>query len=168
MKVKITSVKAPWPSGAQVGDVVEFEGDKAPAWAAGKFTPAPDDAEAAHKYLPQLEVHGDGTGPVLPAIGEVNLAVAELQQQLSSAGETIRSLQAENITLHEQLVAAGARIKQFEAAAAKGSDIDAQAAAEAARAKLETEAKELGVDFRSNISDEKLAERVAEARAAKR
>lgn len=43
-KVTITHMKAPWPEGAKVGDVVAFEG-AVPAWAAGKCAPAPDDAE---------------------------------------------------------------------------------------------------------------------------
>lgn len=41
MKARITHLKAPWPYGAVVGDVVEF--DKAPAWAAGKFDPVGED-----------------------------------------------------------------------------------------------------------------------------
>lgn len=44
MKVTITHLKAPWPEGAKVGDVVEFAGDKVPDWAAGKCKPAADDA----------------------------------------------------------------------------------------------------------------------------
>lgn len=55
MKVTITHMKAPWPEGAKVGDVVQFEGDAAPAWALGKFAHADDDARADHKYVPAAE-----------------------------------------------------------------------------------------------------------------
>jgi len=44
MKATITRLKAPWPEGAAVGDVVEFDGAVMPDWAVGKCTAAPDDA----------------------------------------------------------------------------------------------------------------------------
>lgn len=44
MKITITHLKAPWPEGAKVGDVVEFAGDKVPDWAVGKCKPAAEDA----------------------------------------------------------------------------------------------------------------------------
>lgn len=50
-KVKITHLKAPWPRGAMVGDIVQFAGTM-PAWANGKCAPAPDGAEADHVYEP--------------------------------------------------------------------------------------------------------------------
>lgn len=93
-KVTITHMKAPWPEGAKVGDVVAFDGE-VPAWAVGKCTPASDDAEAVN-----VEAHSGG-----------------------------------------------------------GAALD--------RAALEAEAAALGVQFRSNISDETLAARIAEAKAAK-
>ncbi len=40
----ITVLKAPWPSGAKPGDVIEL--DAVPAWAAGKCAPADEGAEA--------------------------------------------------------------------------------------------------------------------------
>lgn len=36
MKVQITHMKAPWPCGAKVGDVVELDSAVIPAWAVGK------------------------------------------------------------------------------------------------------------------------------------
>ena len=45
MKVEISQLKAPWPAGAAVGDVVEIEGDAVPGWAVGKCKPAAADAE---------------------------------------------------------------------------------------------------------------------------
>lgn len=40
MKVTITHLKAPWPEGSKVGDVVGLEGDTVPGWALGKCVPA--------------------------------------------------------------------------------------------------------------------------------
>ena len=42
-KYAITHLKAPWPSGAKVGDVIEF--DHVPSWALGKCEPAAEDAD---------------------------------------------------------------------------------------------------------------------------
>lgn len=50
MKVEVTSLKAAWPPGAKLGDVVDIEGDAIPAWLLGKCKPAeakPAKAEAA-------------------------------------------------------------------------------------------------------------------------
>lgn len=44
MKATITALKAPWPAGAAIGDVVELP-EPLPAWALGKCVPAADDAE---------------------------------------------------------------------------------------------------------------------------
>ena len=42
MKLTITHLKAPWPTGAVVGDVIELAA--VPAWAVGKCAPADDSA----------------------------------------------------------------------------------------------------------------------------
>lgn len=42
MKLAITHLKAPWPTGAVVGDVIELA--NVPTWAVGKCAPADDDA----------------------------------------------------------------------------------------------------------------------------
>lgn len=44
MKVTITHLKAPWPEGAKVGDVVAV-GDVIPGWALGKCVQADDEAK---------------------------------------------------------------------------------------------------------------------------
>lgn len=51
MKVTITHLKAPWPEGAKVGDVVEVDGEVIPGWAAGKCKPAPVAEQAAATSL---------------------------------------------------------------------------------------------------------------------
>ena len=42
MKLTITHLKAPWPTGAVVGDVIELA--SVPSWAVGKCAPADDSA----------------------------------------------------------------------------------------------------------------------------
>jgi hypothetical protein len=103
MKYVITFLKAPWPLGARVGDVIEL--DHVPAWAVGKCSPAADDAEVTVSFAPALVVN-------VPPVVEVPEVEAEVSRKA-----------------------------------------------------MEAEAKALGVEFRSNLSDEKLAERIAEAKA---
>jgi len=43
MRVEITHLKAPWPEGAVVGDVLEL--DAVPVWAVGKCKQVGDDVE---------------------------------------------------------------------------------------------------------------------------
>lgn len=52
MKLRITHLKAPWPAGAVVGDVLDLPA--VPAWAVGKCEPAPDDAEITILSAEQL------------------------------------------------------------------------------------------------------------------
>jgi hypothetical protein len=40
VKVEVTSLKAAWPPGTQLGAVVDIEGDAVPAWLVGKCRPA--------------------------------------------------------------------------------------------------------------------------------
>lgn len=43
MKLRIEVMKAPWPTGAKVGSVIEIDGDSIPAWALGKCARVEDD-----------------------------------------------------------------------------------------------------------------------------
>jgi hypothetical protein len=52
VKVTVTHLKAPWPTGCVPGDVVDLCADAIPAWAAGKCVPADDEAPAAHSLAP--------------------------------------------------------------------------------------------------------------------
>lgn len=45
MKLLVTHLKAPWPNGTKVGDVVTIKGNAVPAWAAGKCSVLPEDDE---------------------------------------------------------------------------------------------------------------------------
>jgi hypothetical protein len=47
VKVQITHMKAPWHSGAVVGDVLEF--DAVPVWAVGKCKPVDDGSDSIDK-----------------------------------------------------------------------------------------------------------------------
>lgn len=173
MKVRITHLKAPWPAGAKVGDVVQFEG-KAPAWALGKFVEAGDDARADHVYEPAEVLVGDGSGSALPSIDAVNADLEALRAQLAAADDA--TLQARDEAdaerkrsdeLAEKLLAAeaarDAAMQDADALRARLTPTDGGAD----RAALEADATKLGVQFRSNISDETLAARIAEAKAAK-
>lgn len=50
MKVRIEVLKAPWPAGAKVGDVVEIAGDRIPTSLAGKCVKVEDDTPATIAY----------------------------------------------------------------------------------------------------------------------
>lgn len=57
MRLKITHLKAPWPQGAVVGDVLDLP--SIPAWAAGKCVQVGEDVELTI-------ITGDGAGEALP------------------------------------------------------------------------------------------------------
>lgn len=59
MKMEITHLKAPWPEGTQVGDVLEMGDGPAPAWALGKFKPAADGAKVTPQRKPAAESKSD-------------------------------------------------------------------------------------------------------------
>jgi hypothetical protein len=52
MLFRITALKAPWPAGAQVGDIIDL--GSVPEWAAGKCAAAPD-AGAATVAFPSSD-----------------------------------------------------------------------------------------------------------------
>ncbi|MFG6441119.1 hypothetical protein [Roseateles sp. LKC17W] len=83
MKARITNLKAPWPSGALVGAVVEFEAGALPAWAAGKCVPVGDDEE------PSLTV------PVPPEFVPEPVVLSEADKVREEAGQHIARLTAE-------------------------------------------------------------------------
>lgn len=122
MKVIIQTLKAPWPEGARVGDVVSFEAETAPAWAAGKYTLAPEEAEADFQYEPKLAQPLEATGST-PNPAEVKIAAArsdaneqarlELNARVLAAEQALAVVKADleaslgrESTLQEQLTAA--------------------------------------------------------------
>lgn len=94
MRVQITHLKAPWPQGAVVGDVLELA--SVPGWALGKCVPAPDDAEVTIEMV--AVVTGDGSGQALPSVEAVNAQIADLQAQVQAQArelEEVRFLKSE-------------------------------------------------------------------------
>lgn len=148
MKVVITQLKAPWPAGAKVGDVVEMRGfGKLPGWAAGKCRPA-GDADASHVLdRPILRV-SEPQKPALALLAEANAKLEALAAELAEAQATVMRLQD------------GKTDEQRE--------IEAQAAAEKAEAdrkdELLAEAKALGVKADGRWSVDRLSEEVAKAK----
>lgn len=71
MRLQITHMKAPWPAGAKVGDVLELPA--IPAWALGKCRQVGDDVattDIEQRRLIQAvaTLAGDGSGDPLPPI----------------------------------------------------------------------------------------------------
>lgn len=171
MKVTIQTLKAPWPTGAKVGDVVAFEGDTAPAWAVGKFAPAPDNAEADFHYEPKV-ITGDGSGHALPAIhaDEVQTRTREAAFEAQEREEAIRQafsqLEAQRDQALQQLeVVQGDLAAALDREAALQQRLDAAQAAPATKTRedLNAEAEKLGIKVDGRWSDERLADEIAKA-----
>jgi hypothetical protein len=128
MKVTITHLKAPWPEGSKVGDVVEFDGE-APAWAVGKSAPAEADAPVTASYpkaAPQPEPGDAGAlqtqlSDALAGLDALKAAHADevkaLRAELDAGGAALQAqlTENENLTarvnvLQEQLDSAQAKL----------------------------------------------------------
>lgn len=57
MKLTITHLKAPWPAGAAIGDVIELP--SVPPWALGKCAPAAEDAAVTVAFGDQADAQAD-------------------------------------------------------------------------------------------------------------
>ena len=80
MKARITHLKAPWPLGAVVGDVVEFA--SAPAWAVGKFEQVSDDEAVTLEFGEPVKVVLEGDSAEVQALKS---KIAELKAKLEAA-----------------------------------------------------------------------------------
>lgn len=109
MKLTITQLKAPWPNGAKVGDVIELA--EQPAWAVGKCSIADDDAEVTLAS----EVIGDGAGAALPEIDSINAQVEDLAKKLDQA----------NAQVHDAINALNAAEDRANAAESKVVELEA-------------------------------------------
>lgn len=162
MKVTIQTLKAPWPSGAKVGDVVAFEGDTAPAWAVGKFAHAPDNAKVDFHYEPKV-ITGDGSGRALPAID-----AGELQEREAAIRKAFLEVEAErDQALKERDSAQADLAAALDRETALQQQLDA-AQAQAAHAgktreDLNAEAEKLGVKIDGRWSDDRVADEIAKA-----
>lgn len=82
MKVVITHLKAPWPQGASVGQVVDLpECDTVPAWAAGKCQEAPSDAEPAHTWTKPEPVEEQVVLTDAEKLAEAHATINQLRDQ---------------------------------------------------------------------------------------
>lgn len=153
----IKHLKAPWPKGAKVGDIIEF--DVLPGWAAGKC----ELGGSQPTVFSDQEASGDGSGaalaPVDPDAAKIAAAMADASEQLvrtrimaeqkatlEAQGKTIEGLiadvkagLAESQLLEQQLATAKADLEASLAreAALQGHLTDAQKLNEAAAGELE-------------------------------
>lgn len=96
MKLKITMLKAPWPEGAGVGDVVELP--RMPGWAIGKCLEVADDTEVTAAF-PEKDDGADH-----PQLAEVRQAAeqalthaaAERKQMVDAHAAEVRNLKADH------------------------------------------------------------------------
>jgi hypothetical protein len=98
MKARITHLKAPWPAGARVGDVVEFKGEHAPGWAIGKFERADNSAQVTAEFAGTVEVteHPEVARLRQEAEQALAAAAATREQLLTDHAAEIRSLKSEH------------------------------------------------------------------------
>jgi hypothetical protein len=137
-KFTITHLKAPWPSGAKVGDVIELA--HVPAWALGKCSPATDDAEAT-----------------------VSLATVEFVANVPPADVQQEAVVGVDVTHDEALQAVQENGDVIEVTDSSSDSVEFVKAT--SRDEMEVEAKALGVSFNARTSDETLTERIIEAKA---
>ncbi len=83
MKARITHLKAPWPLGARVGDVVEF--DSKPAWAVGKFEQVGDDEPVTLEFGETVLV--DLSGGDATEVEGMKVVIADLKAKLEAADQ---------------------------------------------------------------------------------
>lgn len=120
MLYKIKALKAPWPKGAKVGDVIDMP--YLPAWAEGKCSVALDGAKADFTYDPQDVVVKDAAGAAASS-DALHLEVVELREKLTAAeavNSTLKtdkeSVDAEAKQLREKLTAAETALTNAKAA----------------------------------------------------
>ena len=96
MKLKITVLKAPWPKGAKVGDVVELP--RIPGWALGKCEEAPDSAEAtvAFDQVEDTAEHPEVARIRQAADHALQAAAGELQAARDDHAGELRNLKADH------------------------------------------------------------------------
>lgn len=105
MRLQITHLKAPWPLGAVVGDVLELP--EVPAWALGKCEPVGDDVELTIVPL-----------PVLDDEAKIAAALAEAEKQHAEELEAVAKAEA------DKKAAAEAKAEAVAKAEALGIDVD--------------------------------------------
>ena len=128
----IKHLKAPWPKGAKVGDIIEF--DELPGWAAGKCEPG----GSQPTVFADQEVSGDGTGAALaPADPDsANIAAAMADAAEQDRLERARIMADQKATLEAQGKTIEGLIANVKAGLAESQKLEKQLAA----AKVDLEA----------------------------
>lgn len=128
MKARITNLKAPWPAGAAVGDVVAFHIGSVPVWAVGKCAPVAEDSDevVAHLITPAATqvAEDDKADPVSRVVAEAQAHIDRLKAEHEAQ---VAELQAAG-----QAKAAGLEAAQADKAAALAQVAELQAKLDAA------------------------------------
>lgn len=135
MKARITHLKAPWPLGAKVGDVVEF--DSEPAWAVGKFEKVGDEEAVTLEFGEPVVINLSGADAA--ELGKLNAAIADLTAKLQAADQLVAQHAESAQVSRAALEAADAAIaglneqlaltsQEAEAAKASAAELTAQVA----------------------------------------
>ena len=86
MRLQITHMKAPWPAGACVGDVLELP--VVPAWAMGKCVQVGDGVTVTIGV--KLADDGDGAGDALPSLHDI--VVGTIIDAIASGGPVAQAV----------------------------------------------------------------------------
>ena len=136
MLYAITHLKAPWPHGAVVGDVLDLQ--VVPAWAVNKCAPAPDDAVATVE-LEEISDADTQAAAIDQAAEAHALELAELRAALEQANGAIDALRSEldasKASAAELQAQLDAKVADVDPATAALQEAEAQAAAEKAATK---------------------------------
>ncbi len=154
MKVRVTNLKGPWPTGAKVGDVVAFDGEAVPAWAVGKCAPAPEDANETFHYEPKVATGGASDRAHQAREAAIQDAFDDLRAERDQALQQLESAQA---ALAAALDREAGLQHQLEVALAAAGPVAKT------RTDLNAEAEKLGIKVDGRWSDERLAEEIAKA-----
>lgn len=122
MLYEIKVLKAPWPTGAKVGDVLDMP--CLPAWAQGKCSIAVDGSEVTIEFVEPVAadgvnrpVVGDGSGQALPSAESINAEFAELRAKLEASEALAAALQAKLDAAETDDGKAAAALKEADAQA---------------------------------------------------
>lgn len=151
MKARITHLKAPWPLGAKVGDVVEFVSE--PAWAVGKFEKVGDDEPVTLEFGDAVLV--DLTGGNASEVEGLKAVIADLTARLEAALEA-------NVGVNTQLL-------EFQAAAVESAAQFASLNDQLSSAKAEAEAaKTSAAELTAQVADLTAKLEAAQAKTGKK
>jgi hypothetical protein len=130
MLYEIKVLKAPWPKGAKVGDVVDMP--YLPVWAQGKCNIAQDGAQATIKF--EEPVAADGVNrPLVPGQGEDAERIFVTNAELEDLRAKLAADEDEKLRLQQELDSATGThddlVKARDTALAEAGDLRAKLAA---------------------------------------